>query len=163
MTGKEGLLQAMMEAYVMEVGTNDFYMQAAAKARDEEAKKAFGNLARWEKDHMNYIGFLYQAILEERETKSFDDFKKTVKPEEVEGGMPLAGLEGKLEKYSFLDDMGALILALEIEGKAYSMYNSLSEGASDPSTKAFMKEMMGWELKHIDYLKELRLRIAETS
>lgn len=163
-TGKEELLQVMIEAFIMEKGTNEFYEQASRKAYDEEAKKAFHHLADWEKEHMQYIQFLYQSIRDEREAMSFDEFEKKVKPETVEGAIPKKYLEEKYqEKYSFLDDLGALTAALEIEGKAYNFYRKLSETAEDQSVKAFMGDMMQWEKKHIEYLKELRLRISETS
>lgn len=162
-SGKEDLLQAMIEAYVMEKGTNEFYKDASHKAINKVAKDAFGVLAEWEHEHMLYIQFLYQAILESREEISFDEFKKTIMPTFVEGAMPIKELEEKIERYEFIDDLGALTIALEIEGRAYNLYRRLSEQATDTNTKAFMKDMMNWELKHIDYLKELRYKLPETS
>src|SRR3990172_9105043 len=117
-TGKEELLQAMIEAYIMEKGTNEFYSDASRKAFSDAAKKAFGVLADWECEHMLYIQSLYQAILDSREEISFEEFKNTVLPDVTEGGLPIKGLEAKLEKYTFLDDLGALTIDLEIEGKA---------------------------------------------
>jgi rubrerythrin len=162
-TGKEDLLQAMIEAYVMEKGTNEFYKEASHKAINKVAKDAFGVLAEWEHEHMLYIQFLYQAILESREEVSFDEFKKSVMPTFVEGAIPIKEIQKKMESYEFIDDLGALTIALEIEGKAYNLYRRLSEQAPDTNTKAFMKDMMNWELKHIDYLKELRYKLPETS
>jgi|Deesub1362A_J573_1020465.scaffolds.fasta_scaffold00093_82 rubrerythrin len=163
-TGKEELMQAMIEAFIMEKGTNEFYTQAAAKVTDKEAKRAFEELAQWEKEHMQYIQFLYQAIKDERETLSFENFKNTVKAETVEGAIPVRHLEEKLEEeYSFLDNLEALTAALEIEGKAYNFYRKLSETAEDTNTKEFMKDMMQWEHKHMEYLKQLRYRISEVS
>lgn len=148
----------------MEKGTNEFYTMASQKAHQREARDAFHHLADWEAEHMHYIQFLYQAIRDERETMSFEDFEHKVKPEEVEGAIPKKYLEEKFEeKYAFLDDLGALTAALEIEGKAYNFYRKLSETAEDPGVAAFMKDLMNWELKHIDYLKKLRYRLTETS
>lgn len=162
-TGKEGLLQAMIEAYTMEKGTNEFYTEASAKAIDDETKKAFAQLAKWEEEHMQYLQFLYQSIRDERETVSFENFKSNLKPETAEGAIPVSQMEKKLNESSFLDDLGALTTALEIEGKSYNFYRKLSDTAEDTNTKAFMKELMQWEQKHIEYLKLLRYRIAETS
>jgi rubrerythrin len=163
-TGKEELLQVMIEAFIMEKGTNEFYDEASRKALDGEARKAFRQLAEWEKEHMQYIQFLYQSIRDERETMSFEDFEKKVSPETVEGAIPRKYLEEKFhERYSFIDDLGALTAALEIEGKAYNFYRKLSETAEEGNVKAFMRDMMEWEKKHIEYLKSLRFRIAETS
>jgi rubrerythrin len=163
-TEKSDLLQAMIEAFVMEKGSNEFYVEAADRAREEEARKAFGQLAAWEREHMDYLQFLYQSIRDERETVSFEDFEHKVRPETVEGAIPKKYLEEKIDQeYSFLDDLGALAAALEIEGKAYAFYNRLSGAVEDANTKAFMKDMMRWEEGHIKYLKSLRLRLEETS
>lgn len=162
-TEKTELLDAMIEAFIMEKGSNEFYAEASRKAIDAEAKKAFAELAGWEKEHMQYIQFLYQSMRDEREAVSFERFKDSVRPETVEGAIPIEKMKEKLEEYSFLDDLGALTMALEIEGKAYALYHRLSEQAADTNTKAFMKDMMGWEQKHIEYLKKLRYRLSETS
>jgi len=162
-TGKEDLLQSMIEAFIMEKGTEEFYHDASMRTTDTEAKKAFSELASWEHDHMLYIQFLYQAITEDRETMSFEAFRAKVEPSMVEGGIPIKGLEEKLEKPEYTDDKGAIMLALEIEGRAYNLYRKLSESAQDSNVKAFMKDMMNWEMTHIEYLKELQKKIAETS
>ncbi len=75
-TGKTQLLEAMIDAYTMEKGTNEFYRYAAGKAIDEEARKAFAQLAEWEHEHMLYIQYLYQSMTEDRETVSFHDFEE---------------------------------------------------------------------------------------
>lgn len=162
-TGKEELLQAMIDAFIMEKGTSEFYTQASMKVIDSEARRAFGELARWEEEHMRYIQFLYQSISGERETLSFEAFKTSVKPDTIEGGVLTDYLEKEMESPLFLDDLGALTIALEIEAKAYTLYKKLSETVDDTSTKVFMKEMSQREQSHIEYLKKLRFRIAETS
>lgn len=162
-TGKEDLLQSLIEAYLMEKGTNEFYNQAARKAISSEARDTFRELAVWEEKHMGFIQYLYQSITEDRDIRGFEEFgKRTVAPV-TEAGIPLKDLEEKLEKYTFIDDMGALVFALEMEGKAFNLYRKLSEKASDNNAKVVFKEMMDQELKHIDYLKEMRTKLAETS
>jgi rubrerythrin len=162
-TGKEGLLELMMEAFSMEKGTREFYRKASRVAHEEVARKAFAQLADWEAEHMNYIQYLYQSIMDDREMLSFAEFREKVRPEAVEGGIPMNVVEMRLADYEFTTETGALILALEIEGKSYSFYRRLSEQAEDPGAKAFMRDMMEWEKKHLQYLKELRLKIEETS
>lgn len=162
-TGKEDLIQSLIEAYLMEKGTNEFYAQAALKSIDKEAKKTFKELADWEERHMEYIQFLYQSVQDERDIKGFEEFRNKTASPVTEAGIPVKELEMKLEQYNFIDDMGALIFALEIEGKAYNFYRKLSESASDSNARVVFKEMMEQELKHVDYLKKLRIRLAETS
>jgi rubrerythrin len=66
-----------------------------------------------------------------------------------------------MEKYSFTDEAGALTLAMEIEGKAYNLYRRLSQQAEDRNAQVVFKDMMEQELKHINYLKALKVRIAD--
>ncbi len=162
-TGKEDLLRSLIEAFLMEKGTHEFYSTAAQKALSTEAKAAFKELTDWEEKHMEYIQFLYLSIQDDRDVEHFEEFKKMAEAPVTEGGIPVKELEARIEKSAFLDDMGALILALEIEGKAYNLYRSLSEKAVDGNARVVFKEMMGMELSHIDYLKKLRKELAETA
>jgi len=162
LTGKEDLLQSLIEVYLMEKGTMDFYSQAAAKAIDPEAGKMFKDLSEWEGRHMDFIGFLYQSILDDRDIIGFDKFKSKTDAPITEAGIPVKDLEARLGKYDFIDDMGALIMALEMEGKAYNLYRKMSQSAVDTNARVVFQEMMEQEIKHIDYLKKLRLRLGET-
>ena len=159
-TGKEDLLTALIEAYLMEKGTNEFYAYAAEKAVTAAAGKTFGELSLWEEQHMEYIQYLYQAIDQSRDIQGFDDFRKKTPSPDTEAGIPVKDLEKKLEQPKYADDQGALSLALDIEAKAYNLYRKLSEGSSDSNARAVFKEMMVQETRHIDYLKKLRAQLA---
>ncbi len=162
-TGKEDLLQSLMEAFLMEKGTHDFYAQASEKAISAEARKTFVDLSDWEERHMEFIQFLYLSVQDDRDIQGFEKFKEHTPAPIVEGGIPVKDLEQRIEKQEFIDDMGALITALEIEGKSYSLYRGMSEKAADGNAKVVFREMMEQEQKHINYLKEMRIRLAETS
>ena len=160
MTGKEDLLRALIEAYLMEKGTRIFYSSAAAKASKAAAKKMFSELAGWEEKHMDFIQYLYQAFMDDRDIKNFENFRKTADAPLTESGIPIKEMEAKMEKYDFQDDEGAMRIALETEEKAYNLYRRLSKEASDSNAKVVFKEMMEQELKHIDYLKKMGAKIA---
>ncbi|MEJ2697211.1 MAG: ferritin family protein [Candidatus Sulfobium sp.] len=162
-TGKEDLLQSLMEALLMEKGTHDFYSEAAEKAMDPVARQTFSDLSEWEEQHLEYIQSLYLAIQDDRDIERFEEFRKKAPAPVTEGGIPLEDLESKLEEHNFIDDLGALTWALEIEGKAYNLYRRFSADAQDSNARVVFKEMMEQELKHIDYLKEMRMKLAETS
>lgn len=152
-TGKEELLQSLIEAYIMEKGTNDFYRMASEKSLNEAAKKAFASLAEWEARHMEYIQFLYQSIQGDRDISSFEEFKKRTGAPSVEGGIPIKDLEKRIENYSLIDDSGAVSLALEIEVKSYNLYRKISETAESTNARVFMKEMMEQEQSHINFIR----------
>ncbi|MBI5099161.1 MAG: ferritin family protein [Nitrospirae bacterium] len=160
-TGKENLLQALIEAFLMEKGTKEFYADASGKSSNSDAKKIFRELADWEKKHMEFIQFLYQSINGGQEVKSFEEFINRTEAPLTEAGIPVKDLEAKIEKYTIKDETGALTLAMEIEGKAYNFYHKLSQDAEDTNAKVVFKEMMDQEVKHVEYLKKLRLKLVK--
>ncbi len=160
--GKEDVLQALIEAFLMEKGTREFYSLAAAKSKGPAAKDAFESLSKWEQKHMDYIQFLYQSLMEDKELRTFEEFRNKADAPLTEAGIPVKALESKIEEHEFTDDMKALTLAMEIEGKAYNLYRKLSEDASDANARIVFNEMMEQEIKHVDYLKNLRLKLVKS-
>ncbi len=160
LTGKEDLLQALVEAYIMEKGTKEFYAQAASKSSAAEAKKTFEDLAVWENKHMTYIQSLYQSILDDRELEEFKAFSAKAPTTVSEGGMPVKDLEKKIEKFEVKSESDALSLALGIEAKAYNFYKGLAAKAQDDQTKVIFEEMMAQETIHMDQLNVMKKKIA---
>lgn len=74
--------------------------------------------------------------------------------------MPLEELEGRIDAFTYLDDMGAIDFALTVEAKEYGLYRQLSSQTSESNMKVLFDELAGWEQKHMEYLKELRSSIA---
>ncbi len=160
-TGKEDLIQALIEAFLMEKGTKEFYSHASEKTPGQAAKDTFKNLSQWEQKHMDYIQFLYQSLMGDKELRTFEEFKNRAEAPVTEAGIPVKDLEERVEEYDFTDDMKALTLALEIEGKAYNLYRRLSQTAVDANAQVVFKEMMEQELKHVEYLKKLREKLIK--
>jgi rubrerythrin len=159
MTGKEDLLQALVEAYIMEKGTREFYAQAAAKS-SAAAKKSFEELAEWENRHMIYLQSLYQSALDDRELLEFEAFSRKVPAPVTEGGMPIKDLEKKIEKFSVQNEKDALSLAINIEAKAFNFYKGLAAKAPDTQTKVIFEEMMAQETKHMSELTAMEKRLS---
>ncbi|KAB2834313.1 MAG: ferritin family protein [Candidatus Dadabacteria bacterium] len=160
LSGKEDLLQSLIEAFAMEKGTREFYREAAEKAVNNEARKTFQHLSEWEAHHMEYIQFLYQAILGDRDLASFEEFEKRLKAPLAEGGIPVEKLLEKFKSSLYTDDAGALGVALEIEGRACNLYRRLGETAQDENARVFLKEMVAQELRHIEYLRALEPKLC---
>jgi rubrerythrin len=158
---KEDLLNALVEAFLMEKGTKEFYAHAAEKSESGEAKKTFRDLSRWEEKHMEFIQFLYQSIYGDKEIKTFEEFKNRTEAPISEAGIPVKDLETKIKKHHVKDEKQALTLAMEIEGKAYNLYRKLSQNAKDTNAKIVFKEMMEQEVKHVHYLKQMRLNLIK--
>jgi rubrerythrin len=157
---KEGLIQALMDVYMMEKGIHLFYNEVAAKTQNQEAKKAFAELADWESGHARYAQYLYQGLMEDWDIVSFEEFSKRAKPEIAEGGMPLKDLEGKIEEFTYLDDVGAIAFALKVEAKEYALYKKLASETTDTNMNILFENLAEWEQRHMEYLKNLRQKIA---
>ncbi len=159
-TGKEDLLQALVEAYIMEKGTKEFYANATVKATHGEAKKAFEELVRWETQHMAYIQSLYQSVLDDRELEEFRAFSATVPAPLAEGGMPVKDLDARMERHVIGDEKDALSLALGIEARSHKLYKDLAARAKDSEAKVIFEEMMAQETKHLDHLNAMKKALA---
>lgn len=155
-TGKEDLLQALVEAFIMEKGTREFYRQAAAVSSANEARTAFQDLAVWEEKHMAYIQSLYQSLMDDRELEEFAAFSRKVAAPVTESGIPVKDLEKRVETYQVKDQHDALSLALTIEAKAHKLYKDLANRASDSGTKTIFEEMVNQETLHMEQLNALR-------
>jgi len=160
LTGKEDLLQALVEAYIMEKGTKEFYAQAASTSIAAEAKKSFADLSAWENKHMIYIQSLYQSILDDRELEEFKAFSMKAPTTVAEGGMPVKDLDKKIEKFTVKNEGDALTLALGIEAKAYNFYKGLAAKAQNDEAKVIFEEMMAQETTHMDQLNAMKKNIA---
>ncbi|MFO0753748.1 MAG: ferritin family protein [Thermodesulfovibrionales bacterium] len=159
-TGKEDLLQALVEAFLMEKGTKEFYLYAAKKAAGREAREMFSELSCWEDGHMGYVQYLYRALQDDREMQTFEEFRERSAAPDTEAGIPVKDLKETVEEYDFVDEKEALVVALEIEGKAYTLYRTLSETAADSNARVVFREMMEQEKKHIGFLNELRKKLS---
>ncbi len=162
LTGKEDLLQALVEAYIMEKGTREFYAQAASKSGAAEAKKRFDALSAWENTHMTYIQSLYQSILDDRELEEFKAFSAKAPATVSEGGMQVKDLEKRIETFSVRNEKDALALALNIEAKAFNFYKGLAAKARDGQTKVIFEEMMAQETKHMDEINAMKKKLSLT-
>lgn len=157
LTGKEDLLQSLIEAYLMEKATREFYSKASEKMINLSAKKIFHELSLWEGKHMDFIQFLYQSVQDDRDIIGFEDFKNKVSAPITEAGISVKDLEARMEEYDFTDESMALTVANDIEKKAYELYKGLSEKAVDTNARVVFRGMMNEEKKHMDYLKKIKL------
>lgn len=158
-TGKEDLIPALIEAYLMEKGTMEFYAYASDKTLDPGARDIFLKLSGWEEKHMQYIQFLYQSLINDLDIVGFEKFKERAYAADTESGIPVKELESKIDLHSFAGDLEAISLAMEIEDRAYNLYKGLSGKAADTNVRVVFQEMMEQELKHMDYLKNLKTRL----
>lgn len=162
LTGKEDLLQALVEAFIMEKGTREFYLQAADKSSSPGARKSFQELSLWEDRHMAYIQSLYQSVLDDRELEEFASFSAKVLAPLAESGIPVKELARKIETYTVKDEQDALAIAMTIEAKSYNLYKDLAARAADNEAKVIFEEMMAQETKHMNQLKTMKQALSKS-
>lgn len=160
-SAKDDLLKSLIETFLMEKGTMEFYSQASDRAVNSDAKRTFKELSGWEEQHMDYILFLYQAINGDKDIITYKEFRNKAEAPVTEAGIPIKDLETKMEKYSVTNELGALTLAMEIEGKSYNLYRGFLQSAADTNARVVFREMMEQELGHVKQLKDLRVKLAD--
>lgn len=145
----------------MEKGTRQFYGHAAEQAKTVDARDMFRKLHDWEDSHMQYIESLYQALMGDRDFRSYEEFREKVPADHMESGIPVREAKRLFEIRRPADDIEIVTLALEMEGKAYNLYRRNAESARDTNARAVFREMMAQERHHIDELMKLRKSIEK--
>lgn len=158
-SGKESLTGAIVEALAMEKGTREFYAYASDQAKEPTARDMFVRLRDWEDDHMKYLESLYQALMNDKDLESYEQFSAHVPATHIEAGIPIKEAKEMYEKKQFAGDVDAVDFAIGIEGKAFNLYRKLSESAEDRNAQVIFAEMKAQEQKHIDYLNEMKKTI----
>jgi rubrerythrin len=155
-SGKEGLQEAMTEAFSLEKGMREFYRHADEHATSEGAQSTFKKLRDWELRHMEYIEFLYQALMGDREFQSYESFMERAPSDHIESGIPRREAEVLLEGRKLSSETEIIDFALDMEGKAYNFYRRMSESAEDANARVVFREMMEQEKKHIEALRKVK-------
>lgn len=159
-TSTEDLLGALILAFSMEKGSNEFYTKAVEKIIDRKGKEMFKKLASFEEGHMRYIQHLYTSLLGEKRLISLSEFKEKVPAEFMEGGIKIDPSLAIVEDTTFMDDIDALNIAEDKEHKSYAFYQKLIRKSSDTNAKVIFEELAKEEKKHIKYIKELMNKIS---
>jgi len=103
-SGKESLTGAIVEALAMEKGTREFYAYASDQAKETTARDMFVRLRDWEDDHMKYLEALYQALMNDRDLESYEQFSAHVPATHIEAGIPVKEAEEMFQKRQFTND-----------------------------------------------------------
>jgi len=98
LTGKEDLLQALVEAYIMEKGTKVFYAQAASNRALQRQRRASRTWPHG-RQALTYIQSLYQALLDDRELEEFNAFSTKARHRSPRGDAG-EGPRKRMEKYA---------------------------------------------------------------
>lgn len=155
-TDKQGLEEALINSYAIEKGAREFYKYASLNVDKKEVKDIFDKLHNWENEHMDYLGYLYNALLENKDMLGFEDFSDKLSVEDTEWNIPLDESIRIFEEKDIKTVEDAVKLALEVEAKAYAFYKELADKTSGTNVHVIFSEMMGQEKKHMELINKLK-------
>lgn len=154
--GDEGILQILTVSFLMEKGMQEFYQKASQNSSYASAAKTFEMLSRVEEKHMLNIFNLYCGLMEEK-TVSFDEFKKKMESDIMEGGVPILQGIARAKDLDIANIKDVLDFALEREKESYNFYRSNATATSEANARVVFNEMAESEANHIDIIeKELK-------
>jgi len=150
----EDRIKALEVALKNESTERDFYLQHAARTKNEFGKKMFMSIANDEAEHYDRIKALHKKLKEKgkwperlaltvKGTKIKSVLKKMIKvPEKT----------GKADS----DDLQAVKIAINFEKKGEKFYSDLQKSATDPKEKAFFGMIAEMEREHRLSLEDTR-------
>lgn len=136
-----GLRQAMRA----EVEGHSFYLMAARVTTDDKGRAVFEQLAAEELAHLEFLKRQHRSIVE---TGKADPAVSLAERSQLVGPSPIfsAAIRGRLAEAHF--EMTALSVGIQLELSAETFYRKCGEDASDPTIRAFMKDLAEWEAGH---------------
>ncbi len=140
LSAAKGLVVAMQT----ELEGFEFYKIAAAKCKDEGARKMFDSLAKDEVEHHKILRDRYYAIVEGKDFKAPKIGKSKLKVKSPVFSKRF--LESKKEKHF---EMSALTVGILLEQNAIEFFNKQHKEVSDPKAKSLFKELAHWEGEHL--------------
>jgi rubrerythrin len=151
-SGIESPAKALVVAYGLEAGLQDFYLSMIPKINNNEVKELFQKLSEIEIKHQERIFSEYAQMTGSSETKA--DFEKNIVSKAVEGGLTT-------EEYvnRFGPDWDSAIdiieLAMSIEAQALDLYQRAAERSPDPQSQKALVQIADEERSHLAQLGKL--------
>lgn len=141
LTAAKGLAIAMQT----ELEGYEFYKLAAAKCKDNGAKRMFDSLAKDEVEHHRILRERYYAIVQGRDFKT----PKISGNSRLNVKSPVfskAFLASKKQKHF---EMSALTVGILLEQNAIEFFRTHAAGTTDNSIRKLFGELAAWEGEHL--------------
>ena len=145
-TGTEARIEALEIALTNEKREGEFYRKHAERTKDPLGKKMFNTLADDENEHYNRILELHKKLSNEGKWPETVPLK--VKDTEVKDVLKsvVDGVDTSVEANT--DDLEAVKIAIEFEGKGEAFYKNLRETVEDPQEQTFYGLLESIEREH---------------
>jgi rubrerythrin len=151
-TGEETVQEALIVAYSMEAGLEDFYQTLAPKGLKPAVTTLFKALARIETKHQDRLYGIYHSLSDN--PLSRPEFEAQTQSGILEGGM---STEAYLDQ--FQPDLGSTVevvsLAMSIEAQALDLYQRAARNCSDSAGEKAFQQIANEEKTHLKQLGQL--------
>lgn len=142
------LLAGLKEAILTEQTGFQFYTVAAANTTDARGREVFGQLARDESEHRQWLRRQYDHIVAGTPWEE-------MKPEahaDLSGPSPIFSddLRSRIGEAHW--EMTALAVGLALEEATVIRYRELAQTAERPEVRKFFEELTKWEESHAEAL-----------
>jgi rubrerythrin len=135
-------LFVIRQAVLSETEGYDFYMMAAAKTPDQEAKQAFEQLAMEEQKHIDWLKDLYEKISKDN-VGAFDaNSLEDPPPPRLFKWSNAARESGTLA-------VSVFGIGIQMEKAAIDFYTKAAENTAIPQAKALYEKLVKWEYEHM--------------
>lgn len=150
--GVASVESALVVAYSLEAGLQEFYESMASKVDNDPARQLFHQLSQIEMKHQDRI--LEQYTEATGKTVTRDDFETHQVPEMLEGGLTTDEYANLLmPSYDTLPEI--IELAMSIEAQALDLYLRASQKAENASGKKALIQIANEEKAHLARLGQL--------
>ena len=152
LTGNESVEEALIIAYSLEAGLQDFYVTMIDKVDADEVKSLFRKLSDIEVIHQNRI--LKEYVLITGKEIDRDTFESEQVEKAVEGGLTT-------DEYIrlFKPDLNVLSdivdLAMSIEAQALDLYTRVANRSTDERSRGALSKIAEEERVHLEQLAKL--------
>jgi len=153
---KQAVLNVLKKALSIEQAGHKFYIQGAAKMKDENARRTLLGLAQDELSHIERIKGIHAALAAgepvpevqpgdiTRAEDIFESFRKQLPRQKATPGA-----------------LKILELAMEAERRSYHFYKKGEDETKDPLLKEFYKRLAGEENEHYEILQNTEFYLKD--
>ena len=152
LTGNESVEEALIIAYSLEAGLQDFYLTMIDKVAADDVKSLFRKLSDIEVLHQNRIFEEYIQITGKEIDR--DTFESGRVEKAVEGGLTTDEYI-KLFKPDWNTSSDIIALAMSIEAQALDLYTRATNRSTDERSRAALKKIAEEERVHLEQLAKL--------
>ena len=151
-SGRETVEEALIVAYSLEAGLEDFYVSMASRGRFPEVIRLFENLAKIETKHQDHLFGIYQSLAPRPLARS--EFEARTQTGMIEGGLTT---EAYLERFQpdLSSPVEVISLAMSIEAQALDLYQRTARSCSDPASEHAFLQIANEEKAHLQQLGQL--------